>query len=318
MGIKSVLKKSKFIVGLYNFFTKYYIRTLAVFSTKACSKARYRLAYHKPLDLDNPKTLNEKLLWLLVNDYTTNPLVAKCADKYAVREYIKDCGYEEILNDLYGVYDKPSDIDWASLPNQFVLKWNFGCGYNIICLDKNELDEKQVKDKLKKWGKEKPWLFYGEKQYKYTPKKIICEKLIIQNDNEQEVNSKNWVAPEDYKVYCFNGEAKYVMVCVGREKGHPKFYFVDRNWELARINRDSINAPEGFKLEKPKCADKLFECAENLSKPFPFVRADFYIVKDKVLFGELTFSPAGSLDVSRLPQTDILMGSMLKLDKIEK
>ena len=86
MGIKSVLKKNKFVVKTYNFLTKYYIRFLARFSTKACSKARYRIAYHKPLDLKNPKTLNEKLLWLLVNDYTTNPLVAKCADKYAVRE----------------------------------------------------------------------------------------------------------------------------------------------------------------------------------------------------------------------------------------
>ena len=90
MGIKSVLKKNKVILKTYNFLTRSYIRFLASFSTKACSKARYRLFYHKPLDLKNPKTLNEKLLWLLIYDYTKNPLVAKCVDKYEVREYIKD------------------------------------------------------------------------------------------------------------------------------------------------------------------------------------------------------------------------------------
>ena len=128
--------------------------------------------------------------------------------------------------------------------------------------------------------------------------------------------STDWVAPEDYKVYCFNGKAKFILVCVGREKdGHPKFYFFDEKWNLARINKDSKNAPEGFSLEKPVCFDKLLNYAEKLAKPFPFVRADFYIVKDKVYFGELTFTPSGGLDSNRLPETDLMMGKMLKLPR---
>jgi len=128
------------------------------------------------------------------------------------------------------------------------------------------------------------------------------------------LTSKNWIAPEDYKVYCFCGEPKFIMVCVGREKkGHPQFYLFDTDWKLARINRDSINAPRGFTIEKPKCLDKLLKCATNLSKPFPFVRADFYIVKNRVFFGELTFTPSGGLDGARLPDTDIMMGKMIDL-----
>lgn len=132
------------------------------------------------------------------------------------------------------------------------------------------------------------------------------------------IASNGWVAPEDYKVYCFNGVPKFIMVCVGREKGgHPKFYFFDEKWQLARINRDSKNAPPDFTIDKPKCFDKLIMCARALSKNFPFVRADFYIVGDQVYFGELTFTPAGGLDSNRLPETDIMMGNMLDITKVQ-
>lgn len=128
------------------------------------------------------------------------------------------------------------------------------------------------------------------------------------------IATKEWRAPEDYKVYCFHGEPKYIMVCVGREnKGHPNFYFFDPQWNLARINRDSMNAPRDFRVDRPKCLEKLLVCASKLSKPFPFVRADFYIMNGKVYFGELTFTPAGGLDFARLQETDIMMGKLLDI-----
>jgi len=128
------------------------------------------------------------------------------------------------------------------------------------------------------------------------------------------IASENWVAPEDYKVFCFNGEPKYIMVCVGREKGgHPKFYFFNTDWTLARISRDSIAAPEGFSIEKPQCYDKMIEYSRKLAKPFPFVRADFYVAGEKLIFGELTFTPSGGLDSNRLPATNKIMGSLVDL-----
>lgn len=127
--------------------------------------------------------------------------------------------------------------------------------------------------------------------------------------------SSGWIAPTDYKIYCFNGLPKFILVCVGRENGgHPKFYFFTADWKLARINKDSKNAPEGFTMEEPSCLQKLIESAEKLSKPFPFVRADFYVIGDKVYFGELTFTPSGGLDSNRLPETDLLMGEMVDLN----
>lgn len=128
------------------------------------------------------------------------------------------------------------------------------------------------------------------------------------------IASANWVAPDDYKIYCFQGEPQYIIVCVGRENnGHPKFYFFDKDWNLARINNDSINAPDDFHIDKPCCLDKLLQYARVLSNPFPFVRVDFYVDGEKIYFGEMTFTPSGGLDVNRLPETDLMLGNLVDL-----
>ena len=128
------------------------------------------------------------------------------------------------------------------------------------------------------------------------------------------IKPKNWKAPLDYKVYCFNGVADCVMLCHGREKGKPKYFFFDREWNFLRINYDGMNAPPDFHLDKPEGIDKVFEYADKLCKPFPFVRADFYLIDGKVYFGELTFTPCGGLDNGVPESFDLLMGEKLKLN----
>ena len=253
-------------------------------------------------DLKNPKTLNEKILKLKLESYGQNEVVRKCADKYRVREYIESCGLENCLTKLIAVYDKPSDIDWESLPESFAMKWNFGCGYNIICPSKKDLDIPETVKKLEKWGKEPFWAYFSELQYRNMEQKIIVEEYLGDPDG---------LPPEDYKFYCFHGKAYCVMLCVGREEGWPKFYFFDRDFNLMRINRDSVNAPEGFSLPKPEGLDEAFAVADRLSKGFPFVRVDLYVTEQGVRFGEMTFTPAAALDNKRLPETDLLFGSMM-------
>jgi hypothetical protein len=105
-----------------------------------------------------------------------------------------------------------------------------------------------------------------------------------------------------------------VLCCIGREEGQkPAFYFFDRNWQLQRLNRQGQEAPEGFTVPKPEGIDRLFDYAEKLSKPFPFVRADFYLEHGHGWFGELTFTPSGGFDYGRLPESDLLFGEMVKL-----
>ena len=290
-------------------FSTWFKQTLTRISPKLNTRVVYLMKFKKPIRLKNPKTLDEKIQWLKFNTYYKNPLITQCADKYAVREYVEKCGCGEILNELYGAYDRVEDIPWDSLPNQFVIKWNFGCGQNLIVFDKAKLDIEDAKRKLNDWYQTKDtfYLAYSEMQYRGIPPKLVCEKLI---------ESEEGGLPVDYKFYCFNGVPEVVLVCVGRdtEGKHAKYYFFDRNWQLRRYNIAGKEAPEDFTLPKPQNIDKLFDYAEKLCKPFPFVRADFYLEYGKCYFGELTFTPLAGFDTNRLPETQQLFGSMVKID----
>ena len=273
-------------------------------SPKLSVKFWYRLYLKKPLDLEHPKTLDEKIQWMKLYYYKDNPLVYQCADKFRVRDYVKNCGLEHILNDLIATYHSANDINWDVLPQKFVLKWNFSNGGNIICSDKSKLDRKQAIKELNRFQKIKPHLKYAEPQYD-VEKVLLCEKFI---------ETQNGEAPVDYKFYCFNGEAKYVLCCYGRSIDHrPAFYFFDKDWQLQRFNKMGKEAPEGFTMPKPEGMDDLFHYAEILSKPFPFVRADFYLENGKAYFGELTFTPGGGYDMNRLPETQLKFGQMVNL-----
>ncbi len=288
-------------------FSRWFKQTLTKISPKLNTKVIYFFKFKKRLNLKNPQTLDEKIQYLKFHDYYKNPLVTQCADKYAVRDYVKQCGCEEILNELYYAWDSVEEVEWDKLPNQFVIKWNFGCGQNLICYDKSKLDIEDTKRKLKEWYKLRDtfYLTYSEMQYKGIPPKLICEKLIETEDGG---------LPVDYKLYCFHGRPDCVMTCVDRASGHASYYFLDEDWKLKRINKKGKNAPEGFSIPKPQNADLLFEYARKLSKSFPFVRADFYLEKGKITFGELTFTPGGGFDTNRLPETQLMFGNMLHLN----
>ncbi len=295
-------------MSLKIYFGKWFKSALTLISPRLNTEFLYYIKFKKRINLKNPQTLDEKIQWLKFNTYYKNPLVTQCADKYSVREYVEQCGCGEILNELYGVYDRVEEIPWDKLPNQFVIKWNFGCGQNLICFDKNKLEIDFAKKQLKKWYKEHKTFYLpgSQMQYKGILPKLICEKLIETEDGG---------LPLDYKLYCFNGVAECVLVCANRKSGHPDYYFFDREWRLKRYNKQGKNAPANFTLPKPTSLDKLFEYADKLSRPFPFVRVDFYLEKGKITFGELTFTPCAGFDVNRLPETQLLFGKMVDLNK---
>ena len=124
-------------------------------------------------DLKHPQTLNEKLLRQKLERFGTDPVVRRCADKYRVRDYVAGCGCGDTLNHLLAVYDRPEEIDWAALPEQFAVKWNFGCGYNLICTEKSALDTAAAEKQLRAWGREPFWAYYSELQYRHVEKKLL-------------------------------------------------------------------------------------------------------------------------------------------------
>lgn len=267
-------------------------------SKETLSKIYFKIVLGEKLNLDNPKTFNEKIQWLKLYEWPNNELAIKCADKYAVREYVKSCGYEDLLNDLYGVWDNADDINWAELPDRFVLKCNHGCGYNIICPDKSKLDEKSTKKQLNKWLKEDFGRFNIEPHYSKIKPKIICEKFL----GSDIVN---------YNVFCCNNNPEFISVIQGLGGGSDEaltYYYSDGNIAPFRSKAYPI-----CDRKLPECVDLMLRMAKELSQPFPFVRVDFYLVKDRIILSELTFTPGGALIPFYPISYDVDLGEKLKI-----
>ena len=289
-----------------NAVTDTFFKVLTLISPKLNTQVLYRLKFGKWLDWTNPQTSNEKILWLKLHTYYKNPLITQCADKYAVRDYVNHHGCGDILNDLYGVWTDPKEIDFEQLPDKFVLKSNYFYHMNLVVTDKKQLDIPATRRLLQSWMRSNGHLLCAEMQYAGMEKKIIAERYI---------ETSNGDAPADYKVYCCNGQPTYVMVCIGRSATEqPKFYYFDIAGHLQReMTKDGLEAPADFHYDIPAGWDKMIACAKQLSAPFPFVRTDFYIEQGKVIFGELTFTPAAGLDTGKLAYTDKLLGDMITL-----
>ena len=281
---------------------------LTVISPKVNAIVLHRIKTGRKLSFKNPTTLADKLVVLKIMDYNHNPLVKQCADKYAVREYIKTKGHADLLNELIAVYDSVDDIEWDRLPKQFAMKWNFGSGYNIICKDKEKLDIPKAIIKLSDWGRKRVYLPYAELQYKNVKKRIIVEKYLSERDGS---------FPPDFKLYCFNGKCKAILYIAERDKKEHKAAFFDPSWQYLGMpykEGKEMQYKEFNKLpDAPKSLNTMVAAAEDLADEFPFVRVDFYDLDGKAVFGEMTFTPAGGHDVSEIDIDGKTMGELLKI-----
>lgn len=237
----------------------------------------------------NPRDFNEKLILLSLKN-RKNPLLALCADKYAVREYVTEKVGDDILNTIYGVYDSENEIPFDSLPNQFVIKITNASGYNIICEDKFKLDIDETKQKLNQWLKDSQdfGLTSCEWQYANIKPRILVEKYLSSLGESSII---------DYKFNCIRGNVHSCFVAYDRSKtdshGSVSYDHYDKNWNLIEnaikpkwhINRKIISKPVSY--------DKMLHIASKLSEDFDYVRVDLYEIDGNILFGELTFSPNG-------------------------
>ncbi|OBX00329.1 ATP-grasp fold amidoligase family protein [Gallibacterium genomosp. 1] len=268
-------------------------------------KIMYKLATGNKLDLENPKKFNEKLQWLKLNDrrdiYTT------MCDKYRVRDYIKKTIGEEYLIPLLGMWETVEDIDFKSLPDQFVLKCNHDSGSILICKDKSSFDIEKAKKKLSSGLKRNGYWFGREWPYKNIKPCVIAEKYMF-NKGESDLI--------DYKFYCFNGIPVFCQVICSRSESETIDFF-DLNWVLQPFSGIHVgNIP--FKssqkiLNKPINLDKMIQFSQWLSKDKPFSRIDFYEVQEKLYFGEITLYPAAGFGRFEPDEWDYKLGNILKL-----
>ena len=283
------------------------MKTLMNLPKDAAHKELYEFVFGKKLDLDDPKDLNEKIQWLLVNRYDEN--VSLFADKLAVRDYVRKCGYEDILTKLYGVFEKKEDLSaWLKgIENKkFILKCNHGSGpdYYSICKDIESFDIDREAEKLGKALKQDYSLVALEYQYHYIKPYIFAEELIGENVT-------------DYKFFCFGGVPKYVKVIAdrsdksedGKQIKHQDYY--DMDWNFCPLVRDDISMNGGLRC--PQGFDIMKDIAAKLSEPFPFARVDLYNENGKIYFGEITLSPAMGLNHTDKPETLKTLGDMVDL-----
>jgi hypothetical protein len=257
----------------------------------------------KKLGLNNPRTFNEKIQWLKLYDST--PLKTRLADKYLVRDWIKEKIGEEYLIPLLGVYDNFDEIDFDTLPNQFVLKANHGSTWNIIVKDKTQFDKEKAKRDMDYWMRINFAFYAGmELQYRDIAPKIIAEQY-LEDDGGQ---------LSDYKFYCFNGKPEYILVITDRFS-QEKMNIYDMQWNLTPIHI-LPGIPDLITFNKPKEADRLIELTNILCKDFKnfgHIRFDFYIADGKVYFGEITFTAGSGVYIFDPPEYDNIWGDLIKL-----
>ena len=251
------------------------------------------------LNLDSPKTINEKMQWLKC--YYRDPIMTECADKARVRNIIAKAIGKEYLVPIYGVYTSVDEINLEKLPNSFVLKPTHSSGRVIICRDKKSLDWKAESSKLKKWMKENYYYQNGEWCYKDIKPRIICEKLLT-----GEII--------DYKFMCFYGIPAYTFVCSERNI-KLKVTCVDNEFKILPFHQ---KYPTSSTLKKPKNFNKMIELSKVLSKKFPHVRVDFYDQDGKIYFGELTFFDSNGMEEYQPKEWNRKIGDLLDLNKINK
>lgn len=264
---------------------------------------QYRLKTGRKLSLKNPERFTEKLQWYKIN--YRNPLMHQLVDKYAVREYVKSKGLENILIPLIGKFSNVNEIAWEKLPNSFVMKTtNGGGGLNVyVCTDKSKVTYDEIQQKFSDIKPSRPrslgreWAYYG------LQPGLIIEKLLV---NEQDPVA----GVNDYKIFCYNGIPKYIIVDVDRYIGHKRNFY-DTDWNNLNITSDCPGADR--EIPKPENFEEMINIAAILSEDFPYVRVDLYNCSGKIYFGELTFYPWSGYVVFNPDNADMLLGKDFEL-----
>lgn len=268
-------------------------------------KVYLKLIYHARTgiwpNLDNPRDYTEKLQWEKIHDH--NPQYTMMVDKYTVRKYISEKIGDNYLIPLLGVWENAKDIDFAKLPNQFVLKCTHDSGSVRICHDKQSFDINEAVISLNKKLRKGTFWFTREWPYRNVHPRIIAEQY-MEDESKEEL--------KDYKVLCFNGVPKLIQVHSGRFNGVHTQDFYDLNWK--KTNMTQCGMPMSDKcIAKPETFDEMMHLSALLSNGIPHLRVDWYSINGKLYFGELTFFDASGFERFDDPKVERLLGDWIDL-----
>ena len=252
--------------------------------------------------LNHPRTFNEKLQWLKLNDRHAE--YTQMVDKIDAKKYVASIIGDKYIIPTLGVWNSVDEIEWDKLPNQFVIKVSSDSGGIVVCKDKQTLDIEKAKEKLTNgWGKN---YYVHNKEYPYRD---LTPRIIAEEYKEDESGYEL----RDYKIFCFNGEPKILFVASDRQNAgeDTKFDFFDLNWNHLPFTNGHPNSKEH--IAKPKNFEEMLEIAKKLSVGIPQVRIDLYNCNGKIYFGEITFFHWSGMSAFDPVEWDYKWGKMIKL-----
>ena len=261
----------------------------------------FKLKMGKKLNLKDPQTFNEKIQWLKL--YDRKPEYTKMVDKYEAKNYVAERIGEQYIIPTLGVWESFGDIDFESLPEQFVLKCTHDSGGLVICRDKENFNIEEARRKIETSLKREYYWLWREWPYKNVKPRIIAEKY-MEDSKTSELR--------DYKFFCCNGEVKCFKIDFDRFTNHCANYY---DIQMNQLPFGEAYYPPNYnkKLAEPKNLEQMIALATLLSKDVPFLRVDFYNVDDEIYFGELTFYPAAGCGPFTSEEWDKKLGDWIKL-----
>ena len=283
--------------------TKFWLRFH--FAPKGIANELHRSLVGYDINWKSPQTINEKINWMKFN-YDTS-VWTRLADKYLVRQYVMDRIGEQVLPKVYAVWDDASKINLENLPEKFVIKTNHGCGTVLPIFNKHDCNVESIRQIAKSWMN----LHFG---YETIEPHYLKIKPLIYAEEFLENTSMESSSIIDYKVFCINGKAQCILICKDRIIGqHPHLAFYDLDWNLRLDMLASSYHEQCVGIKKPSCLTQLINYANNLATGHPQVRIDFYIVGDKIYFGEMTFTSQGGYMDYLSKEYSLELGSMINL-----
>lgn len=292
-AIKSVPVLYNTYLKIRRFFESYLPREYLI-------SKQWKQTYGTELNLENPRTFNEKLQWEKV--YANNELAKRCADKVKVLEYVEEKIGASYINELIAIYPNTKKIDFLKLPKQFVLKATHDSGSVLIVKDHMQIDYKKLK-KIENSLKTNYGTISQEWVYDDIQPQIIIEKFLESEDGK---------SLKDYKVFCFAGEPKIIQVDLDRFEEHKRNFY-DTAWH--KLDLEVGYASVDNDLEKPMLLDEMLRLSSILSEPFNHVRVDWYIHDNKLIFGEMTFFHGGGFERFNSKEWEEKIGGWLELSK---
>lgn len=295
-------KVKKGIKNPRKIFTFLWMRLAYVLPDKLYLSVLFRLRLGRWINWKNPQTYNEKLQWLKLHNKKAE--YARMVDKYEAKQYVAERIGEEYIIPTLGIYNSVDEIDFDTLPNQFVMKCTHDSGGIIICADKYSLDWTAAKKRMMQGLKKNYYYYNREWPYKYVKPRIIVEQYMVDESGYE---------LKDYKFFCFDGEPKALFIATdrGRKDEETKFDFFDMDFNHLPITNGHPNSPRPIAC--PPGFEKMKELAAKLSHGQPHLRVDFYDINGHIYFGELTFYHWSGLTPFNPEKWDYEFGSWINL-----